>query len=323
MMPEYAEESVAKARFLLDWLDWNRSAGYHGACWGYNHPWPNFRFSVPANSPNLVVTGNVVIAFLEAYEQLGDSRYLDIARSSLDFLRRDLNVIVDTDDGRAIGYVPGSSWIVLNNQGLAAVLLAWVAKHTGDSDLNQLARRHIRFLAEQQTEYGAWYYAHPPSSSPVTHDNYHTGNVLDWLLLYRALTGDTAYETHYERGLAFYRDHLFLPDGAPKHRHNVALPHDIHGSAQGAITFARASMHGYPECRPDAERALNWALDNLQAPDGHFHYQKGRLGVNRTPLMRWNQGWMSVALAYGLLAGSTAATSMNVSFDSAHGRGLD
>jgi len=168
-----------------------------------------------------------------------------------------------------------------------------------------LARRHMHFLAAQQTDAGAWFYAYPPESSPVTHDNYHTGNVLDWLLLYQAYTGDDAYQPAFARGLDFYREHLFKPDGAPKHRHNRSYPYDIHGSAQGAITFARAAIHYQPSYLADARRILTWALDHMQAPDGHYYYQRGRFWTNTTPLMRWNQGWMAVALAYIIRAEQT------------------
>jgi hypothetical protein len=233
---------------------------------------------------------------------LGDKAYLDTARSSIEFVLHDLNTLVDTEAHRAISYIPGSEWIVLNNQGLAGVLLAWVGKHTGEQELTSLARRHLAFLAAQKTDYHAWYYAHPASSSPVTHDNYHTGNVLDWLLLYRVITGDDQFERAFADGLAFYRDNLFSGDGAPKNRHNTHYPYDIHGSAQGAITFARAAMHGYPEYLEHAHRALAWALANMRAADGHFYYQRRRLMTNRTSLMRWNQAWMAVALAMTLQA---------------------
>ncbi len=307
VVSESAKESIERARELLDWLAEHPSTGYHGACWGYNHPWPNFRFSVPSYTPNLVVTGNVVIALLEGYEQLGDRRYLELARSSLEFILRDLNTLIDTPEDRAISYVPGSQWIVLNNQGLAAVLMAWCAKLTGEAQLREMARRHIHFLAAQQTDEGAWFYAYPPKSSPVTHDNYHTGNVLDWLLLYEQLTGDDSFHAPFVRGLKFYRDRLFLDDGAPKHRHNRVYPHDIHGSAQGTITFARAAMHGLPEFLSLGETTLQWAMKHLRAPDGHYYYQRGRFHTNRTSLMRWNQSWMALALAFFMLARSQSS----------------
>lgn len=308
LAPDVADDYHDKARALLTWLSGNTADGYHGACWGYNHPWPNFRFNAPSNFPNLVVTGNAIIAFLHAYERLGDPAYLEIARSSIDFILNDLNTLRDSDTERAISYIPGSQWIVLNNQGLAAVMMAWVAKHTGEQELRDMAYRHVNFLVAQQTDYGAWYYAYPANSSPVTHDNYHTGNVLDWLLLYRVFTGDNTFESAYQRGLAFYRDHLFLANGAPKHRHNVCYPHDIHGAAQGAITFSRAVMHGYPDYQESAEQALHWALTHMQAEDGHFYYMRHRFMRNRTSLMRWNQAWMALALSTTLLAADGSAS---------------
>lgn len=301
-VPERADAYIAEARWLLDWLDSHRAEGWHGASCGYNYVWPNLRFTAPANFPNLVVTGNVMIAFLTAYELLGEQRYLDTARSSIDFILHDLTTVIDTAEDRAISYVPGSSWIVLNNQGLAAVLMAWTAKHTGESELKALAQRHVQFLVKQQTTTGAWFYAYPPESSPVTHDNYHTGNVLDWLLYYKLHSGDNQFKPAYERGLAFYRENLFTPDNAPKHRHNVVYPHDVHSAAQGAITFARAAMHHDPRWLPDAERFLTWGLDNFSAGDGGFYYQKGRLGTNKTRLMHWNEGLMAVSLAHILRA---------------------
>jgi hypothetical protein len=305
---EHGEEYVREARKLLDWLESNKARGYHGMSCGYNYVWPNLRFTAPANFPNLVVTGNVIIAFLTAYEQLGDQRYLEIARSSVDFILEDLNTLIDTPTERAISYVPNSKWIVLNNQGLAAIIMAWVAKYTGEDNLRQLAKRHIQFLVNQQTDYGAWYYAYPPESSPVTHDNYHTGNVLDWLLLYRLFTGDESYMDAYRRGLEFYRDNLFTPDGSPKHRHNVLYPQDIHSAAQGGVTFSRAALHFDPAYFVHAQRSVDWALEHMQSVDGGFYYQKGRFMINRTRLMHWNEGLMSVALGHVLLVSEKLKT---------------
>lgn len=301
-MTEQREAYLTEARKLLSWLETNKADGYHGMSCGYNYIWPNLRFTAPANFPNLVVTGNVIIAFLTAFEQLGEQRYLDVARSSIDFILNDLNTLIDTETDRAISYIPGSKWIVLNNQGLAAVLMAWVAKHTGENNLRALAKRHINFLVKQQTDYGAWYYAYPSDSSPVTHDNYHTGNVLDWLLYYRLFTGDDSYMSAYQRGLEFYRDNLFSADGAPKHRHNVVFPRDIHSAAQGGTTFSRAALHFDPAYAAYAQRSVDWALNEMQAPDGGFYYMQGRWTTNKTRLMHWNEGLMSVGLAHTMLA---------------------
>jgi rhamnogalacturonyl hydrolase YesR len=294
----HREDYLAEGKQLLQWLLDNRAEGYSGMSCGYNYIWPNLRFTAPENFPNLVVTGNVIIAFLTAYEMLGDELYLQTARSSVDFILNELNLLIDNKYERAISYVPNSNWIVINNQGLAAVIMAWVGKHTGEPDLLEKAKRHIQFVVNQKTDYGAWYYAYPPESSPVIHDNYHTGNVLDWILFYSLHSGDKSYLEVYEEGLNFYREHLFLPDGTPKHRHNVILPHDIHSSAQGAITFSRAALHFKADYAQDAERVLDWALANMRANDGGFYYMKGRFGINKSRLLHWNEGLMSVALGH-------------------------
>lgn len=297
---ENREAYIQEAESLLQWLQDNRAEGYSGMSCGYNYIWPNLRFTAAENFPNLVVTGNVIIAFLTAYEMLGKEVYLETARSSVDFILKDLNTLIETDTERAISYIPNSSWIVLNNQGLAAVLMAWIGKHTGEQDLLDKAKKHIQFVVNQKTDYGAWYYAYPPESSPVTHDNYHTGNVLDWMLLYGLHSGDQDYIGVYEEGLRFYRENLFLPDGAPKHRHNVKFPHDIHSAAQGTITFSRAALHFDPKYAKDAEWVLDWALNNMRADDGGFYYMKGRVGINHTRLLHWNEALMSVGLGHML-----------------------
>ncbi|MCP4662882.1 MAG: hypothetical protein GY856_46415 [bacterium] len=54
----------------------------------------------------------------------------------------------------------------------------------------------------KQTDYGAWYYAWPSRSSHVKHDNYHTGNVLDWVLEYCRRSGDETFLPSYRKGWA-------------------------------------------------------------------------------------------------------------------------
>jgi len=107
-MPDKAVVYTMEARKLLGWLEAHKADGYHGMSCGYNYIWPNLRFTAPANFPNLVVTGNVIMAFMTAFEQLGEERYLDVARSSIDFILKDLNTLVDTATDRAISYIPNS-----------------------------------------------------------------------------------------------------------------------------------------------------------------------------------------------------------------------
>jgi hypothetical protein len=74
-------------------------------------------------------------------------------------------------------------------------------------------------------------------------------------------------------------------------------PHDIHGSAQGIITFSRAARFGN-EYRALASRIAQWTVENLyDRRKGYFYYQANRLWKKKFTLMRWCNAWMVWALA--------------------------
>lgn len=296
------QADLREAAGLLAWLAENNSPGYSGKCWGYDHAWQSVHFYAPKYSPNIVVTGNVAYAFLEAFEVTGEPQYLETARSVVDFMLTDLAAPVQTPQMRNIGYVPGSQWGVLNINGLAAAILIWVWQHTREPRLKAEARRLIAFLVDKQTDYGAWHYAWPAQTSNVKHDNYHTGNVLDWILDYSRRSGDESFLPNYERGLIFYRDHLFLPDGAPKWMSHKEYPFDAHSAAQGIVTFAKAALELDPSYLAQARRVAKWAVENMQSPAGYFYYQKGRFWTKKYTLMRWCNAWMAFGLSSLLLA---------------------
>jgi len=215
----------------------------------------------------------------------------------VDFILNDLNAPIRTATMRNIGYVPGSDWGVLNINGLAATILSRVARHTCENHLRDEACKLIAFLIDKQHDNGAWHYAWPSASSNVLADNYHTGNKLDWVLDHCNLSGDSSYLENYQRGLSFYREHLFRSDGAPKWRSDRTYPIDVHGAAQGVVTFAKAALEYDKTYLEDARRIASWTISNLQSPTGCFYYQKGRFLTRRYTLMRWCNAWMAYALA--------------------------
>jgi uncharacterized protein YyaL (SSP411 family) len=128
------------------------------------------------------------------------------------------------------------------------------------------------------------------------HDNYHTGGILDALLEYYEETGNTVYSDIYWKGLEYYQRALFEPDGAPRWMNNRSFPHDIHGAAQGIITFAKAARH-QKRYMDIAERIFQWTQNNLYRPEFHdYAYRKGRWMIWNYSLMHWCNGWMARAL---------------------------
>lgn len=298
--PTYLDE----ARTLLDRLLSLRSAGaWSGACWGYSYPWQDLGFYAPAHMPNAVVTCFVGEAFLEGYRATHETLYLDTVRSSINFLLGDLTVLKDTTDELCLAYMPVPMTMrVMDVSILIGSLIAQYNELSGDYQHRQTAERLLDYVVGQQTEYGAWYYTDPPSASPIRHDNYHTGFILDALWRYMCATDNTRWNEKYYKGLRFYALELFNADGSPRWMSDRDYPHDIHGAAQGIITFARHEKD-YPEL---AERVARWAINTMYDNVGRFYYQRGRFYKKRFTLLRWCNAWMARALAHLLASRKTA-----------------
>ncbi len=292
--PKFLEKGEALIQWLLD----HPSPGQAHLCWGYNFIWQSTLFLQNCFEPNAVVTVFVGEALIHAYRATQNEKYLEAARSAGKFIVYDLPVIHDSRDERAIAYVLRKvGAVVLNNQVLSAALLVKIWKHTRESELLDIARRQINYTVNRRTDYDAWYYTDPPGKSLIRHDNYHTGGILDGMIEYFEETGDNRYTQAYWDGLKYYRQNLFEADGAPRWMNDKKYPFDIHGSAQGIITFTKAARHN-PSLLPQAVLIANWAIKNLYRQNKHdFAYRQGRYQKWNYSLMRWCNAWMARALS--------------------------
>jgi hypothetical protein len=293
--PEDAEVS----RSLLDWLIAHPSQGFPGMSWGYPYPWQDVGFFAPRYFPNRVVTSFVGQALLDAYETLDDDRYLRAASQAVQFLLEAPKTLFEDADRRCVSYVPDESvtWIVMDVSALGGALATRFGALTGQNDLINEGCRLVRYVVSKQTDEGAWYYADPPSASHITHDNYHTGFILDAIALADRSAKTAEFEDSYRRGIGFYRQRLFESDGAARYMSNRHYPIDIHGCAQGVITFSLQQTQ-YSAGGEVANKVLGWTLANMWDPtSGWFYYQKRRAFRTKIRELRWCQGWMSWALA--------------------------
>lgn len=292
------EEALREARSLLAWLVEHRCVGQEQFAWGYNYTWQDIPpFVQWKGEPVSIVTIFAAEAFLHGYNVTGQKEYLDIARSAARFLTQTLKRLRETEDELAIAYTLGKeNGIVVNIQALCAALLAKIWIHTNEQELLEFARKQITFVLRCTTPYDAWFYTYPPEKSHIRHDNYHTGGILDALLEYAEATGDRIALDAYWKGLAYYEKHLFEADCAPRWMNDSKFPHDVHGSAQGIITFAKAAKLK-KEYREVAMRIADWSLSNLFRPELHdFRYRRGKYLDYNYSLMHWCNGWMTRAL---------------------------
>jgi rhamnogalacturonyl hydrolase YesR len=275
---------------LERWLLEVKSNGYSGSCWGYNFPWQNRYQLLPALTPTIVNTSFVCHGLLDAYELLGQTRYLETARSACDFIVHDLRVTHENGEELCLSYTPLDNSKVYNANLLGASLLARVYSFTGDEHLLGLARKMVNYVVRAQNRDGSWYYGAMETQNWI--DIHHTGFVLESLYDCINATGDTRHLPALERGLDFFRQSFFLNGGRPKLWHNRDYPVDIH-SVQAVVTLIKARPE---ESQELVEKLVRWMIDHFQDPSGYFYYQKTKYFTNRIPYMRWSQAWVFHAL---------------------------
>ena len=298
------DKYLREAKRMLQWLVENPSINRKNLCWGYNFIWQNTIFLQDMFEPNVVVTVFVGEALIHAYRVTGNREYLECAVSVGKFILHDVPVLYDNGDERAIAYVLRKvDAIVLNNNVLVGAYLIKLWKETQDDELRVVAGKLLNYTCNKRTDYYAWFYTYPKGKSPIRHDNYHTGGILDGFIEYFEETGDDRYMDVYWNGLGYYMAELFEPDGAPRWMNDSRYPHDIHGSAQGIISFVKAGRHR-AEYSEQAEKIADWTLQNLyREKTEDFMYRKGQFFKWNYSLMRWCNAWMARALGEMINAG--------------------
>lgn len=289
---------LSEAENLLNLLLSIRSKGrWTGSSWGYPYPWQDLGFYALPHTPNAVVTCFVCEAFLEAFRLTGNEKYLSVVGESIEFFCNDLTVLYENEGKLCLAYMPMPMTMrVMDVSILIGAVIAQYAKLTGQRHLVAIARKLVRFVVDKQTDYHAWFYTDPPEDSLIRHDNYHTGFILDALWRYMAATGEWDWRENYERGLKFYAEKLFNDDGSPRWMSDKNFPHDVHGAAQGLISFSIAVRNGY-NYKELLGKIADWALTHLYNNNGRFYYQHCWWGVKKFTLLRWCNAWMFRGLA--------------------------
>lgn len=275
----------------------NPSKGYSGFCWGYPFDWQS-RVFIPKGTPSGVVTSIAAHAFLDAYEILGEEKYLKVAKSCCEFILNDLNIDKVDEDKICFSYTPIDNFHVHNANLFSASTLLRTYTYLKKEEYKDFGIKAINFTVSHQNKDGSWYYWAPPDKLLYRIDNYHTGFVLECLNIGRRVLDDEfEYEEALRRGLEFYAKNLFLEDGTPKITHDAIYPIDIHSCAQAIITFSELADFE-PKYLNMAEKVAKWTIKNMQDEKGYFYYRIYKRYVDKTPYIRWGQAWMLRALSY-------------------------
>ena len=288
-----------RAEACLRWLMENRSPGQRHYCWGNHFTFTTRAGTIPRCTPTIVWSSLIGLAFLEAYETLGPSNYLEVAASTAEWVKTLPRE--QTHRGMCLSYVPFAQSSIHNSNMLGGALLARVASHTHDEKARQFAREAMYYSCSRQLADGGWYYGDAEKYHWI--DNFHTGYNLDCLKRYIGSTGDEEFEENLEQGFKYYAQHFFEADGTPRYYSDRTQPIDIQCAAQSIDTLAFFS-EGDLGSLDLASRVARWTVEHMQGPDGHFYYRDLGWKKIKTAMFHWGQGTMFKALAH-LLAQMT------------------
>jgi hypothetical protein len=287
--PEKKNDFEKKINYLIDELIALIPANYHGACWGYDFDWEARYSKIPAYQPTVVATGIITNALFQTYRNTGNEKARDICVSATKFVLNDLNKTVDSAGDFCFSYSPFDKQVVFNASMKGARLLAQVYSITKNEKLKTEAKKAVSFVMKQQRNDGAWIYSTSKAGGWI--DNYHTGYVLDCLHEYIKCCNDDSFQSHLEKGYAFYKENFFENNRVPKFYDKNVLPIDCTAASQSILTLTRFKDFAM------AKNVAEWMIQNMQSKNGYFYFRKFKYYTIKTSFMRWSNAWMMLALS--------------------------
>lgn len=288
-----------KANDIFEWLYNNTSTGYSGACWGYNYDWPRSDGSMfHAYTPSVVVTAFIARGLMAHYKVSKDHRVKELINSAVQFVKNDVHCSIFEDESRCYSYTPVQRDLVINANLLAAEILAYDDFLSDKKEHLPIVLEVLKYTLKTQNEDGSWYYSHSPKTGkPKKQIDFHQGYVIDSIdiLINLYQLDDPKYQVSIKKGISYYQEKQFHPDGYAYWRIPKVWPIDIHNQSQGIISLARFNKLD-EQALAQADKVASWTIKHMKSPKGYFYYQKYSWFTNKTNYFRWNQCWMLLAM---------------------------
>ena len=284
-------------QFIKNWLLENKSR-YNGYfCWGYDYPYVNVEGKVNKGFPTVVHHSYIINSLFEYYKVFKEN---DIRKIIIDSSLFILDAIPRStfDKGICFGYNPNSKGCCYNASLHAAHSLALACHFTKDERLFSLIRAAVDFVVSQQKESGVWYYSFKEFGGEERKQiDFHQGFILESIYDIKQILNysNEDWERAIIKGLSFYKNQQFFPNGQSLWRLPKVYPVDIHNQSQGIITFSKLKDYseGYLQF---AKTIAYWTINNMQDKKGYFYYQNFKFHKHKISYMRWSNAWMFLAL---------------------------
>lgn len=271
--------------------------GYKGYCWGYHFDWASPVKFLPAYSPTIVVSGFVSQALVKCYDVQPSEEVKEMLQGISTFIREEL-AWTKHDIGKSVSYSTVAEDVCYNASLLGAQHFGSMFRLFGEERDAEDAKALVDFVVSKQQANGCWNYSMDLRTGKERKQvDFHQGYVIDSI---DSVVRDTGHKNAevlmaIEKGLDFYATMQFDANGLCLYRWPKRWPLDIHNQSQGIITFARGKRwsHQYMDL---SRKILEATINQLWNAKGYFEYRKYPMYKMRTPMMRWAQAWMYLAI---------------------------
>ncbi|CAE6928152.1 Highly conserved protein containing a thioredoxin domain [Vibrio sp. B1REV9] len=280
---------------LGDWLltqQSDRDVWKH-ACWGYHFDWKARAFFVPKGKPNVITTIYVAQALYALSKITGENKYREPALDSANFIVK--NLYTELEGRRYFAYIPGEDAFVHNASLWGAAWVAHVASLTNNDTYRNLAVEVAHQSVKEQLPNGSWVYGARHHHQFI--DGFHTGYNLEALHLLSESLQIRDFSEAINKGLKYYKEHLFEADGTAKYYNTNKYPLDMHCVSQAIFTLIKVGQSD--EDLSFTKKVVKKSIENLYIPEKkHFAYQKHHHFSNNINYIRWTQAWVYYSFSF-------------------------
>lgn len=128
-------------------------------------------------------------------------------------------------------------------------------------------------------------------------DGFHTGYNLEALHLLSESLQIRDFSEAINKGLRYYKEHLFEADGTAKYYNTNKYPLDMHCVSQAIFTLIKVGQSD--EDLSFTKKVVKKSIENLYIPEKkHFAYQKHHHFSNNINYIRWTQAWVYYSFSF-------------------------
>nr|WP_241214455.1 hypothetical protein [Vibrio alfacsensis] len=150
------------------------------------------------------------------------------------------NLYTELEGRRYFAYIPGEDAFVHNASLWGAAWVAHVASLTNNDTYRNLAVEVAHQSVKEQLPNGSWVYGARHHHQFI--DGFHTGYNLEALHLLSESLQIRDFSEAINKGLRYYKEHLFEADGTAKYYNTNKYPVDMHCVSQAIFTLIKVGQ---------------------------------------------------------------------------------